>query len=117
MLDTAVLFAFENQGLLQEDPTGGIDWWVILLLLVIVTMVVIWALTRSATFSESDAPHVEHTRAEHAEVSASQVPAYVEPSPPAAPETPAVPVGPDDLGWRGAGSVAEGPASDGVGLR
>jgi len=97
MLNTAVLFAFGNLGILTEDPTGGIPWWVILLLLAIVTIVVIWALTRSANFSESDAPHVEHTRTEHTEVAAGEVPAYVEPAPTPAPETPAVAIVPDDL--------------------
>ena len=97
MLNTTVFWAFGYLGVLAEDQNGGIPWWVILLLLAIVTIVVIWALTRNADFSESDAPHVEHTsHTEHVEVAASEVPAFVEPAPPAAPviETPAVPIEP-----------------------
>jgi predicted flap endonuclease-1-like 5' DNA nuclease len=96
MIYAAIFYAFGNLGFLQEDPTGGIPWWVILLLLAIVTIVVIWALTRSANFSETDAPHVEH-RSEHVEVAAIEEPAYVEPAPPAAPEPPAVAFSPDNL--------------------
>ena len=101
MLNMAVLFAFGTLDIRAEDQTGGIPWWVILLLLAIVTIVVIWALTRSVSFSESDAPHVEHTRAEHAEVPAAEVPAFVEPAPAAAPApdapAPVIPAVPDDL--------------------
>lgn len=97
MLNMAALFAYGSSGILAEDQTGGIPWWVILLLLGIVTIVVIWALTRNASFSESDAPHVEHTHAEHIEVVAAGEPAFVEPAPPAAPEAPAAPVTHDDL--------------------
>ena len=92
MLNTVALFAFGNLGVLEEDPTGGIPWWVILLLLAIVTIVVIWALTRSADFSEKDAPHIEHSRAEHVGEHISEEPAFVEPAP-----APVTPVVPDDL--------------------
>jgi predicted flap endonuclease-1-like 5' DNA nuclease len=98
MLNLIGLFAFGSKGLLQEDQTGGIPWWVILLLLAIVTIVVIWALTRSANFSETDAPHVEHTRSEPAEVAAvTEQPAYVEPAPVITPEPAPVSFAPDNL--------------------
>jgi large subunit ribosomal protein L17 len=96
MLDRAVLLAYGTLGRLAEDDGQGIPWWVILLLLAIVTIVVIWALTRNAKFSESDAPHVEHVEAEHAEVRAAEAPAYVEPAP-VVPVAPTEPVVPDDL--------------------
>ena len=100
MLNTTVVFSFVNLGILAEDPSGGIPWWVILLLLAIVTIVVIWALTRNANFSEADAPHVEHIQAEHVEDAAvAEEPARVEPALAvgAASEVPAAPVVPDDL--------------------
>lgn len=97
MLNTIILFAFENTESLQEESNGGLDWWVILLLLAIVTIVVIWALTRNAEFSESDAPHVDHAHAERVETAVVEEPAYVEPSPPAAPEPAPVSFSPDNL--------------------
>lgn len=73
MLNLAVLFTFVNLSVLAEDDTGGIPWWGILLILVIITIVVIWALTRSANFSEKDVPHIDHAHAEPAEPAAAAV--------------------------------------------
>lgn len=97
MLNTAVLFAFGKLNFLAEDQTGGIPWWVILLLLAIVTIVVIWALTRSADFSESDTPHIDHDSTKQTDAPAINEPAFVEPAPVVPPAPPVTTATPDDL--------------------
>jgi predicted flap endonuclease-1-like 5' DNA nuclease len=94
MFNAAVLFALRYVNTHAQDQTDGTPWWAILLLLAIVTVVVIWALTRNADFSESDAPHIEHGSSQHADVPAVDEPAFVEPAPVIPPAPQAVP---DDL--------------------
>lgn len=81
MLGYIGLYAFGARGVMAEETGSGIPWWAILLLLAIVTIVVIWALTRNAEYSETDAPHVDHSHSERSGTHTSDEPAYVEPAP------------------------------------
>lgn len=91
MLKMTALFTLVNLSMFAQSEMGGVPWWAILLILVIVTMVVIWALTSHAKFSEHDAPHVDHTHVEHDEESV-----HAEPAPETA-QAEATPLVPDEL--------------------
>ncbi|MBN2147965.1 MAG: hypothetical protein JW726_11280 [Anaerolineales bacterium] len=97
LIDAYSNLALLMQILQAESEKEGLPWWLILLILAILIIILIWALTRNARFSEP--PHVEHSHEEAAghEATRSVVaesavevaePAHVEPAVPPAPPVP-----------------------------
>lgn len=95
MFNSSILFLSTY---LADDTKSSFPWWLVLLILVILVVIIIWALTRNASSSEADAPHVSHEE-EHAAApvgAAEAVPAQPVPEPVRAP-APAQAATPDDL--------------------
>ena len=96
MLTRSILLAVQLAPLFEEEVKKTFPWWLVLLILAIVFVILVWALTRNA--SKTETPHVEHG---HAETAHAPEPLPIEevraPEPVAVLEEAPVPVVPDDL--------------------